>query len=235
MSGNDRKFRAPRIFSNVALREIAAQCHGDVVNVSAWRDEDKEGARYKDYFPNADTYSITNYVSDARGFQGDLENEIFLDLTKPLPEALYKRFDIVLNHTVLEHVFEINTAFTNLCLMSRSRVIIVVPFLQEQHAHYGDYWRFTPLCVEKLFHVNHFKLEYINYNDQGDASIYIVASGVCENYDGPMISHLKDNKIHYISDSFIGRSVIKNGSLSRLRASIAANVGRVMRNIGVRS
>jgi hypothetical protein len=80
----DRKFRVPRIWSNQELRRFAGQFHGSVANVSAWRDEDKEGARYRDYFKNASEYCITNYKSEARGFQGGMDNEIYLDLTREL-------------------------------------------------------------------------------------------------------------------------------------------------------
>ena len=34
--------------------------------------------------------------------------------------------------------------------MSKDIVIVVVPFLQEQHAEYGDYWRFTPLTLKSF-------------------------------------------------------------------------------------
>ena len=42
----ERKHRLPRVWSNAELRRLAGLFDGDVVNVSAWRDEDKEGRRY---------------------------------------------------------------------------------------------------------------------------------------------------------------------------------------------
>lgn len=145
----DRIFRLPRIWSNRELRKFSHLFTGDVVNVSGWKDEDKEGERYKNYFQNASSYSLTNYVAEARGFQG-YEDEIFLDLSKPIPAELHGKFDVVFNHTVLEHVFEVNQAFENLCNMTRDILIVVVPFLQEMHGEYGDYWRFTPQAMKNV-------------------------------------------------------------------------------------
>jgi hypothetical protein len=145
-----RVWRVPRLWSNQELRKIADHFHGEVVNVSAWRDEDKCGGHYREYFRNATGYTLTNYKSEARGFQG-ADNEIFLDLAQPLDEALKGRFDVVFNHTTLEHIFEVQTAFANLCAMSRDAVILVLPFVQEQHGEYGDFWRFTPDCLARLF------------------------------------------------------------------------------------
>lgn len=64
----DRKFRIPRIWSNRELKKFAKLFRGTVVNVSGWKDNDKEGANYREYFINASEYWITNYKSEARGF-----------------------------------------------------------------------------------------------------------------------------------------------------------------------
>ena len=172
----DRIFRLPRVWSNQELKKFASSFSGDVVNVSAWNDGDKEGACYRDYFTNAGSYTITNYRAEARGLQG-FENELFLDLTKDLPEALINRFDVVFNHTVLEHIFEVEKAFENLCLLSRDVVILVVPFLQKMHADYGDYWRFTPEAVKKLFERNGSSVQYLSFNSHLNASVYIFCIG----------------------------------------------------------
>jgi SAM-dependent methyltransferase len=173
---SDRRFRLPRIWSNKELAKFAPLYSGDIVNVSGWKDIDKEGKRYKDYFINASSYSITNYKTEARGFQG-FEDEIFLDLEEDLPENLLQKFDVVFNHTVLEHVFEAEKAFTNLCRMSKDTVIIVLPFLQEMHTDYGDFWRFSPLCVKRLFEKNQFNLQYLSFNSHRNSAIYVFAIG----------------------------------------------------------
>ena len=46
-----------------------------------------------------------------RGFQGDMENEFYLDLEKPLDKSLKQKYDVVFNHTVLEHVYEVQKLF----------------------------------------------------------------------------------------------------------------------------
>lgn len=176
MSTVDKKFRAARVWSNVELKKIAPHCKGDVINVSAWRDEDKEGSHYKDYFSGASSYVISNYKSEARGFQG-IENEFFLDLTAELDPGLINKWDVVFNHTALEHIFEVDTAFKNLCLMSKDLVIIVVPFMQEMHGDYGDYWRFTPLCLSKMYQKNGSEMIYCNFNNEKNTSVYITAVG----------------------------------------------------------
>ena len=83
--------------------------------------------------------------------------------------------------------------------MSKDIVIVVVPFLQEQHAEYGDYWRFTPLTLKKLFEQNSKELIYINYNDVPKQSIYILAIGSS-----------RKNKWESIINKKITNSIIKN-------------------------
>jgi hypothetical protein len=168
------RFRLPRVWSNGELKKIAKLFKGDIVNVSAWKDEDKEGGVYRNYFLNATSYTITNYKREARGFQG-VDGEIFLDLTGNLPIELIKRFDVVFNHTTLEHIFDVDKAFSNLCLMSRDVVIVVLPFLQEMHGEYGDYWRFTPLAITKLFERNGLETIHLTFNKDRNASVYVFA------------------------------------------------------------
>ena len=172
----DKKFRIPRIWSNSELKKIAKHFKGDIIDVSAWNDKDKEGSTYRDYFVNASSYTISNYKAESRGLQG-IDGEIFLDLTKTLPSDLMNKFDVVFNHTTLEHIFEVENAFKNLCLMSKNYVIVVVPFLQEMHASYGDYWRFTPLAIKELFKKNGFETAYLSFNEDKKTSIYIFAVG----------------------------------------------------------
>lgn len=168
----DRKFRLPRIWSNKELRRFAHFFEGSVINVSAWKDKDKEGGFYRDYFTAASSYDISNYRSEARGLQG-LPNEHYIDLTKSLPEIHYRRYDCVFNHTTLEHIYDVDTAFMNLCEMSRDAVVVVVPFLQQMHASYGDFWRFTPLSLAEMFRKNSLQPVYTSYNNHFMASVYV--------------------------------------------------------------
>ncbi len=218
----DKKFRVPRVWSNRELEKFGHLFSGKGVNVSGWKDIDKEGKKYRDYFSNISEYWITNYKSEARGFQGNQENEIFLDLEEDSDESMHGKFDVVFNHTVLEHIFDVNKAFENLCKLSNDIVIVVVPFLQEQHAEYGDYWRFTPLAVEKLFQKNSMDMIYINYNDASDDSIYIFAIGTKDKNKWNKIQTESTNQIKVINKFMLGTKVIKNSifnsALNKLRA-----------------
>lgn len=205
----DPRFRRPRIWSNLEIAKIAKNLRGDVVNVSGWRDEDKQGSTYRDhYFVNASQYWITNWNSDARGFQGDLRNEIFLDLESELESELVGRFDVVFNHTTLEHVFDVFQAFRNLCLMSRDAVVVVVPFLQEQHGEYGDYWRFTPWAIKRLFERNGVTPAYISYNDSKNSSIYIVGAGARQRETCAVLRNIDGNRISHVEDIGLGAGLI---------------------------
>lgn len=219
----DKKFRRPRAWSNRELRRVCPVFTGKIVNVSGWRDADKEGGRYRDYFSNAEEYWITNYESNARGFQGDLEGEIFLDLTRPLRDELVGKFDVVFNHTVLEHIFDVNMAFANLCRMTKDVAIIVVPFMQEEHGDYGDFWRFTPQALDRLFSLNGMTTLYLSYNEDRNASTYVF--GVASKHPNrwPQIASMPSNKINYTQDGSAkpGVGIIRNSFLHRLRKRVA--------------
>lgn len=152
-----------RKWSNDELRKVAHLFDGDIVNVSGWEDKDKENGFYQDYFKNKHSYSITNLETGHR-YSGDELEEISLDLTKTLPVKLKSKFDVVFCHTTLEHIFEVEKAFQNLCLMTKDIVIVIVPFIQQQHEapqyNFKDYWRFTPSCIRKLFEINNVETIY---------------------------------------------------------------------------
>ena len=179
----DRKYRLPRKWSNKILRQIAPLFTGDIVNISAWEDRDKEGGYYKDYFKNADSYAITNYNSDVRGLTGS-EGEIFLDLTSELDSKYISKFDVCFNHTTLEHIYNVNKAFSTICKMSKDIVIVVVPFSQTQHESekIGDYWRFTPSCLRQMFHDNNMEVIYEDINEYNNSGIYLFFVGT-KNYE----------------------------------------------------
>ena len=171
----DRKFRLARIWSNQELKKVAHLFRGTIVNVSAGDNIDKEGDTYDNYFINKDEFWITNFKPGSfRGYQGRT-NELLVDLTKELPEELEEKFDVVFNHTTLEHIFDVFTAFKNLCKLTKDVVIIVVPFAQEQHESLGfyDYWRFTPTCLRTLFEKNGMQVIYESANNDFNAATYL--------------------------------------------------------------
>jgi hypothetical protein len=163
-----------RRWSNAELRRWSSSFAGDVINVSGWHDQDKEGGHYRDYFPNRRSYTISN-VGGARGTSGH-PAEIFLDLTADLPPELRRRYDVVFNHTVIEHIYEVRTAIGTLCALSRDVVILVVPFKQGVHFEPGsflDYWRPTPFALAAMFEENGFHVVYCASNDNPVYSVYV--------------------------------------------------------------
>ena len=197
----DKKFRAARVWSNNELRKHACNFFGSVVNVSAWQDSDKEGDHYKNYFSNATSYVITNY-GGKMGTSEDVNYEEYdLDLSVPLRNEFIQKFDIVFNHTTLEHVYENRLAFKNLCDMAKDAVIVVVPWLQEVHVVSGgfsDFWRYSPFAMEKLYEENGFDMVVCTYNNEKNVSVYLFCIGIRKEKIGkyPMYKKLSvENKL----------------------------------------
>ena len=216
----DSKFREPRIWSNNELKKFSKKFYGNIINVSGWKDSDKVSSFYKNYFTNCTNYFISNWSYSERGQENKLsKNQYLIDLESDLKKELLGKFDVVFNHTTLEHIFDIYKSFRNLCELSNDVVIIVVPFLQEQHttSDFKDYWRFTPQTIKKLFEKNNFKLAYINANDQNNSSIYVFAIGCKENSKNlNWIKKMNDNKLDVLDDYIIGKKIIKNNLIKKL-------------------
>ncbi len=171
------RYCSARLWSNDELRKFAKLFSGDVINVSAGNDKDKENGYYRDYFANAKSYSISNYRKVFND-NDHLYHEIELDLSIPLsPDSdIVSEFDAVFSHTVLEHIFDVKTAVENLCRISKDIVISVIPFIQSFHhdeSVFHDYWRFSPYAIINLFNEHSFKTVYINWNNDPVGNIYI--------------------------------------------------------------
>lgn len=204
---NKKIHKVPRYWSNNELAKFAHLFKGKVVNVSAWKDQDKQGKRYKDYFTNATEYFITNYKSGMRGIS-NLENEIFLNLAEKLPDELKFAFDVVFNHTTLEHIYNFHSALDTLVEMTKDIIILVVPFIQQVHVipeingkynvEYGDFWRFTPQAIERLLLNRGMKIAFLSFNTNKRASVYIfcIATKNPEQWENifPMAYSHYDNK-----------------------------------------
>ena len=161
----DKHFVRPREWSNAELAKIAPLYSGTVINVSGWLDEDQRGKLYRSYFSSASGYFVSNFTG-ARA--ESTVASVQIDLTRDIPPDLVDGFDVVFNHTTLEHVFEFHKAFENLCTLSRDTVILVTPFIQQVHfsaGSYGDYWRFTPMCLRRMFEENGLSVVYQSAND----------------------------------------------------------------------
>ena len=215
----------PRLWSNDELAKFAPMFSGDVINVSGGRDSDKEGRSYREYFQNAQSYTLSNYILEFKG--SDAYQEIELDLSKPLSSEsqLAGRFEAVLSHTVLEHIYEVHQAVENLCKLSNDVVITVIPFLQEFHHvpdQYHDYWRISPYSLALLFKEHGFQTLYVNWNDDPLGNIYVfhIASRQPEKWAGKI--HPADVQygpgsarllIHPEQDGSTDRTVVDPGDL----------------------
>lgn len=214
-SGSYRMARIARKWSNRELMRFSAHLSGDVVNVSGWEDKDKAGGTYRDYFPSATSYSVTNYGGE-RGI-GFPENQIDLDLESTLRKEMVGAFDVVFCHTVLEHVYDVQTAVSTLCAMSRDILIIVVPFVQEQHftSSFGDWWRFTPMVIERMVAEQGFTPIYASWNNHRYAATYVFCLAVREPSLHPDLLHLigqqKTRRDPRHPGSWVGESLRKYG------------------------
>jgi len=222
----DRKFDSARIWSNKELRKVAPVFSGEIANVSGWDDRDKEGSTYREYFTGHSNYQLTNYPG-YRGFAGR-PGEIELDLTADLPGDLRRSFDVVYNHTTLEHIFEVRTAFSNLCEMTSDVAIVIVPFSQVQHESesFGDYWRFTPTCLRSMFEENGLKVVYEAESPDRDAAVYLlfIGSRHPEKYEGKF----PPGKRIDIAGGWIGASICVSG-YQYLRNKLATVMSRADR------
>jgi hypothetical protein len=203
-----------RKWSNVELRRIAPRLDGAVVNVSGSDDRDKEGRHYRDYFSGASTYTITNHLGQ-KGATGN-KGEIALDLSQPIPRELLDGFDVVFNHTTLEHLYEARTAFQNLCNLSRDLVIVVVPFAQVTHWNesYGDYWRFTPMGLRCMFEENSLEVVHEAAGPRRGEPIYLLFVG--SKYPDRWRAVLPSGRIDRPIGDWIGSHLWRDGFRSRV-------------------
>jgi SAM-dependent methyltransferase len=196
----DKNFVRPRTWSNNELKKFSHLFKGNIINVSGWKDEDKEGKKYKDYFINVDKYFVSNYYGN-QGYQNQ-ENEMLLDLENPIDNKNIGKFDVVFNHTVLEHVFNIEQAVKNLCDLSKDIVILVTPFIQPEHYidnAYNDYWRPTTQALNKMLKDNDFNIIYQSSNNNSWYHVYIftiaVKSGSTSNISEQLIDYYVGNRM----------------------------------------
>lgn len=175
MSAPLGKFRTPRIWSNKQLRMLAPFFAGAVINVSGADDDDKEGEKYQSYFKAASSYSISNWSTEFRGYKGR-DGEILLDLESPeISHSLVGQFSTAFCHTTLEHVFNVRQAVKTLCSIATDHVVVVVPFAQVEHGppNFGDFWRFSPMGLSRLFEEEGWRTSYLAGNLHLNSAIYL--------------------------------------------------------------
>ena len=191
-----KKLIRPGAYSKMLLEQYGPLFSGSVINVSGWDDRDGMGGHYHDYFPNAKSYTVSNAPTAQKGI-GSFEgkgHEIALDLSIPLPKELHGAYEVVYNNTTLEHVFEVEQAFDDLCLLSRDALVLVIPLIQQIHMteSYGDYWRFTTLGIAKMLLTRGFTTIVMETNDQPFAPIFafVIAVRDPKKYEGKITPSL---------------------------------------------
>lgn len=172
------KENSPRKYTNRILKKYLKYLGGDIINVSGWKDADKCGEFYRDYFGNVKSYTISN-IEGENGMPKEQEPKnkwVLLDLEKMLPEELSKKFDVIFCHTVLEHIFYPQIALDNLVKLTKDVIILVIPFSQGVHftSSYGDYFRITPLYLKRYFADLGFSMLLCEANEQPFTSVYMV-------------------------------------------------------------
>ncbi len=192
----DYRKRDARLWSNDRLREIGTAVRDceSMINVSGWRDGDKEGGHYRDYFPSVSLYHVSNHPGDAeKGVDAKTDREI--DLDRELAPELEGRYDIVLNHTVLEHVPRPAFSFEQLGKLAAKVLVTVVPFKQAMHfspGNFGDYYRFSPMAMRDCFARAGMQVVHESANE-GIDTIYLLHVGVRDRrYVDTAVHQLKD-------------------------------------------
>lgn len=146
-----------REYSNKELKFISKSLpkFSNGLNVSGNLDEDKQGGFYKNYF-RVNNWYISSYVGDSTYSNPCKQIELDLDeATTRIDQIHFQKYDLVFNHTVLEHIKNPFQAFQNLefLLAPNGILISVVPFIYKFHysnGDFGDYWRYTPHSLELL-------------------------------------------------------------------------------------
>lgn len=207
----------PRAWSNRELRKIIPFLPPSkrIINVSGWKDSDKENNTYQSYFPHPATYAVSNYsVDEARGSGGDT-GALAIDLQSPLCPTLQGAFDVALSHTVLEHVQDPMFAFEQIAKLSSDIVITIVPFKQKLHfepGQYGDYYRFTPFSLRRMHERAGLTLLYESFTPPPALDVYMFCVGTKRPLDHAQFpKHVPPiEELNYKIGSFTARDLLIN-------------------------
>ncbi len=95
---------------------------------------------------------------------------------------------------------------SNIAAITREHLLIVVPFIQDEHYRpgiFGDYWRFMPQGLYRLVESHGFAPVYINANDSPWYPVYLVlvAARHPEQWEGPR--QLWDDKHRLARETFV--------------------------------
>ena len=130
--------------SNIWLRHQCRDIQGKVLSIGSSSDDDREGDRYRNYFPAASSYT-TSEVS--AGFDVDLVLDV-----RSMPQISAETYDCVFCSGVIEHVDDFRAGLSEITriLKTGGVLLVVFPFRYAIHMEPNDYWRFTEHGVRFL-------------------------------------------------------------------------------------
>lgn len=137
-----------RLAQNVHLKEMCGPLNPKtVLNIGAVPDSpDKEGGRYRDYFPASDFKAM-----DQRPF--DHPDYFEADLMQPMTHL--GTFDLVILMSVVEHIDRPWIAAPNIVdlIEPGGHLYVAMPWIYPTHegSDFGDHWRARPSGVKILF------------------------------------------------------------------------------------
>jgi SAM-dependent methyltransferase len=133
-----------RVESNRWLRVHCRDVAGAVLSIGSGDDGDQEGGTYRDYFPNAASYT-TSEVVPVPGV------DLVIDV-RAMPEIPDGAYDCVYCSGVLEHVDEFRKGFDEITRVLKPGGILLLglPFRQAIHLAPQDFWRFTEFGIKYL-------------------------------------------------------------------------------------
>ena len=173
-SYQERGFHKPRDCSDRSFDASLPSTQGTSLTSAPGKTAISADRSIADIFITRAGYFTTNFGTAQGEMQGGA-HEIYLNLEDDLESNRLGRYDVVFNHTTLEHVWNFRKAFYNLCAMDSDTVVLVVPWLQPLHSSYGDYWRFSPQTVARLFAEQKMTTLYLSWNHDVRSAVYVFA------------------------------------------------------------
>jgi hypothetical protein len=137
-----------RRWQNKFLREFTAGLTiGSVINLGATPEAaDKEGGRYRDYFPDADFKALDTRPHDHPDYiQGDLMD----------PDQGHGPYDLVIAMSLIEHIdkpWKAAPVMSGL-IAPGGHMFVAMPWFYPTHEgdDFGDHWRARPSGLAHLF------------------------------------------------------------------------------------
>jgi hypothetical protein len=171
-----------RSWSNERLKFISKSLpeFNNALNCSGHLDLDKQGSYYQSYF-KVEKYTISSFENDST--YSNPKKLFLLNLDEDcekVSEEHYQNYDLIFNHTVLEHVMNPYQAFANFenLLAPNGILICVVPFIYKFHfsnGDFGDYWRFTPHTMELLHKQFNLSVKFLEVGPHNSYEKYIIS------------------------------------------------------------